>query len=144
MAELVYPTNEFLHFHNDLANVVEHADGYVSIDWKPAPMRTAHLRDVYNQALELLTYTRYGRILTDHQLMAPILPHDAEWLVQDWVPRAVQVGSYRRCAVVQSHELLNRQTTQRIVGQLTNTPLTIHYFHDRAAAAAWLLTKTSP
>jgi hypothetical protein len=141
MAELFYPTNEFLHFHNDLASVVEHAVGYISIDWKPAPLRSANLREVYTRALELLTSTRYGRILTDHQLMGPIMPPDAEWLVHEWVPKAVQAGGYRRCAVIQSHELLSRQTTQQIVGQLSSVPLTIGRFHDRDKAAAWLLTE---
>ena len=141
MAELVYPTNEFLHFHNDLATVVEHAAGYISIDWKPAPMRTASLREVYNQALHLLTYTHYGCILTDHQHRAPILPHDADWLAQEWVPQAVQLGAYRRCAVIQSHEILSRQTMQKLVIQLAPVPLAIHYFHNRAAAVAWVLAE---
>jgi hypothetical protein len=140
MAELVYPTNEFLHFHNDLASIVEHAVGYISIDWKPAPLRSANLREVYTRALELLTHTRYGRILTDHQLMGPIMPLDAEWLVQDWVPQAVKASGYRRCAIIQSHEQLSRQTTRQIVGQLSTIPLAINHFHDRDSAAAWLLT----
>lgn len=141
MAELVYPTNEFLHFHNELASVVEHAAGYISIDWKPAPMRTIHLREVYSQALELLAYTRCGRILTDHQFMAPILPHDAEWLIQEWIPLAIKVGGYRRCAVIQSHELLSRQTTHRIVTQLADLPLTINHFPDRPDAITWILAE---
>lgn len=141
MAELVYPTNEFLHFQNDLANVVEHTDGYIRIDWKPAPMRSANLREVYTRALELLTDTHYGRILTDHQLMAPIMPPDAEWLVGEWVPQAVQAGGYRRCAIIQSHELLSRHTTHQIVGQLSTIPLTINRFYDRDSAAVWLLHK---
>lgn len=140
MAELVYPTNEFLHFQNELASVVEHAAGYVSIDWKPAPMRTIQLREVYSRALELLAYTRYGRILTDHQHMGPILPHDGEWLIKEWVPLAVKVGGYRRCAVIQSHELLSRQTTRRIAAQLIDLPLTIGQFPERPDAIAWLLT----
>lgn len=141
MAELVYPTNEFLHFQNELASVVEHAAGYVSIDWKPAPMRTTHLREVYSRALELLAYTRYGRILTDHQLMAPIMPHDAQWLVQEWIPLAIKAGGYRRCAVIQSHEPLGRQTTRNIAAQLSDVPLTINYFPERPNAIAWILAE---
>lgn len=141
MAELVYPTNEFLHFHNELASLVEHADGYLRIDWKPAPMRSSLLREVYNRTLELLAYTRYGRIFTDHQLMAPILPHDSEWLRQEWVPRAVEAGGYRRCAIIQSHELVARHITQQLIAQLPPTSLTVCYFHDRSDAVAWLLAE---
>lgn len=138
MAQLVYPTNEFLHFHNELASVVEHTAGYISIDWKPAPMRTAHLREVYSRALELLTYTRCGRILNDHQLMAPLLPSDTEWLVREWVPLAIKVGGYRRCAVIQGHELFNRQTASRTSAQ---PGITVRYFHTRPDAIAWVLAE---
>ena len=139
MAELVYPTDSFLHFHNDLANVAEHADGYVSIEWKPAPMRTRDLREVYDQALELLRRTGFSRILTDHQLMSPLQPSDREWLIHNWVPRAVQAG-YERCAVLRSHNPFSRQALQEVVVQLTAVPLIIRYFDERHLATNWLLT----
>jgi hypothetical protein len=47
MAHLLYPANASLFFHNELASVLEHADGYVRIDWNPVPSSSLTLRTVY-------------------------------------------------------------------------------------------------
>ncbi|MCB2410017.1 hypothetical protein [Hymenobacter lucidus] len=137
MADLLYPANASLYYHNELATVIEHAHGYARIDWNPVPIRSSSLRAVYEHALYLLRDEGFSKILTDHQLMPPVLPRDQEWLTQDWAPRAVHAG-YRLCAVVQAYDVLSQLSTQQIVQQITDLPLTIRYFTDSRAAEDWL------
>ncbi|GAA3941571.1 hypothetical protein [Hymenobacter algoricola] len=138
MAYLLYPTNASLYFHNELASVLEHADGYARIDWSPVPLQSGALRAVYEQVLRLLSSSGFTKILSDHQLRTPLLPADQLWLSQEWVPRAIAEAGYRHGAVVEAHDLLSRSSVVRVVQQLDRLPLTIRYFEDAQLAAAWL------
>lgn len=138
MADLRYPANASLHYHNELANVVEYASGYVRIDWNPIPITTAALRDVYEQALSLLCSKGICKILTDHQFMPPVPAAEQEWLVRNWAPRAIREAGYRYCAIVQAYDMLNQQSTQLIVQRLGQETFTVRYFEDDQAAEEWL------
>ncbi|TGE24459.1 hypothetical protein E5K00_04380 [Hymenobacter aquaticus] len=138
MAHLLYPNNASLYYHNELASVVEHADGYVRIDWNPVPIRSSSLRAVYEQVLTLLRQQGFAKVLSDHQLLPPIQPSDQEWLSQDWVPRAVAQAGYRCCALVQAHDVLSQISLTHIVRQLGPVPLIVRYFEDSSAAERWI------
>jgi hypothetical protein len=138
MANLLYPTNASLFFHNELASVLEHADGYARIDWNPVPIQSRALRTVYTQVLNLLRASGFTKILSDHQLMPPLLPADQLWLSQEWVPQAIAEAGYSHGAVVESHDLLSRSTIVRVVEQIGHLALTVRYFEDDWRAAQWL------
>ncbi|MCB2376931.1 hypothetical protein LGH70_05020 [Hymenobacter sp. BT635] len=138
MANLLYPNNASLYYHNELASVVEHADGYARIDWNPVPIRSSSLRAVYEQVLKLLRQQGFTKVLSDHQLLPPILPADQEWLSHDWAPRAVALAGYRCCALVQAHDVISQISLRQIVRELGPIPLTVRYFEDSSAAECWL------
>ncbi|TGE14380.1 hypothetical protein [Hymenobacter elongatus] len=138
MANLLYPSNASLYFHNELATVIEHADGYARIDWNPVPISSSSLRAVYEHVLRLLRSRGFSKVLSDHLLMPPIQPDDQQWLIQDWAPRAVREAGYRHCAIIQAYAAANRLATTRVVQQLEPTMLTVRYFDDNRAAEQWL------
>jgi hypothetical protein len=139
MADLLYPANASLYYHNELAAVIDHADGYARIEWNPVPIRSASLRLVYEQVLLLLRSRGFSKILTDHQMMPPVQPEDQAWLTQEWAPRAVLEAGYRYCAIVQAYDVFNQLATKHMVQQLASFPLTIRYFEDNRQAEKWLL-----
>ena len=139
MADLQYPANASLYYHNELANVIGHADGYVRIEWNPVPIRSSSLRAVYEHVLGLLRSQGISKILTDNQFMPPVPPSEQEWLIQNWAPRAVLEAGYRFCAIIQAHDVLSQLATQHMVQQLACVPLTIRYFEDSREAESWLL-----
>jgi hypothetical protein len=138
MAHLLYPTNASLFFHNEQASILEHTDGYVRIDWNPVPIQSGALRTIYEQVLRLLRHAGLTKILSDHQLMPPLLAADQHWLSDEWVPRAIAEAGYRHGAVVEAHDLLSRTSIVQVVNQLGNLPLTVRYFEDDWRAAEWL------
>jgi hypothetical protein len=138
MANLLYPTNASLYFHNELASVLEHADGYARIDWNPVPSRSSTLRAVYEQVLHLLRAKGFTKILSDHQLRSPLLPADQLWLSEEWLPRAITETGYSHAAVVEAHDLLSRSSIMQVAQHLTPLPLTVRYFEDDRRAAQWL------
>lgn len=131
-----------LYFNNALGRVYLYAPDYVRIDWQTAPMTRVDLRAVYEHTLHLLKRSGLTKVLSDHRLMPPYTPEDRDWLMRDWVPRAVREASYAHCAVVQAHDLFNRQATQALAGEVAQTTtLTVQYFDQLDPALAWLLSQ---
>lgn len=138
MPDLRYPVHESLYFHNSLASIIEHSLGYVRIEWHPTLVRTSELREAYEQVLLLLKESGITRVLSDHQLLAAIMPDDQCWLTNEWVPRAVQEVGYSHCAIVQAYDTISHLVTLRITNALVE-PLTVGYFDDEKTAEGWLL-----
>ncbi|MBC6990022.1 MULTISPECIES: STAS/SEC14 domain-containing protein [Hymenobacter] len=138
MADLLYPTDESLYFHNELASVIEHPAKFVRIEWQIVPVRSSEFRMVYEQVLALLKNKGYTKVLTDHRSMPPILPEDKEWLARCWAPRAVHEGGYKRCAVVQTQDSANYLYTKHITHAINHLALEVGQFEDQQAAVRWL------
>lgn len=139
MNKLIYPAHESLYFHNSLAHVVELPGRYVRVEWLVAPMFSPDLRQVYEHILLLMKEARLHKVLTDHQLMPAIMPQDREWLVRDWIPRAVREADYRYCAVVDAHDTYARMATTHMVRQLhIHLGLQVAHFRDYFSATQWL------
>ena len=140
MNQLIYPTHESLYFQNSLAQIVEHSGHYVRVEWQNAPMRSPDLREVYEQILLLLKESPLSKVLSNHQLMPPIMPPDQLWLATDWAPRAVHESHFRYCAVVDAYDVYNRLSTTSVVQHIRRTlNLRVPHFPDQVSAERWLL-----
>ena len=136
----VAPASPTLYFNNALGRVYHYAPDYVRIEWQTAPMTSAELRAVYEHTLHLLKRSRLHKVLSDHRLMPPYTPEDRDWLLHNWVPRAVAEAGYSHCAVVQAHDAANHETTQQLVAEAgQTTKLAVQYFSQLEPALAWLL-----
>ncbi|GAA4007666.1 hypothetical protein GCM10022408_19600 [Hymenobacter fastidiosus] len=138
MAYLLYPTNASLYFHNELASVLENADGYAHIDWNPVPVHSPALRAVAEQVLRLLSTAGFTKILSDHQLLSPLLLPDQRWLTEEWVPRAVVEVGLRHCAIVKDYDLIAHSNAAQIVQHLSAYPVTLRFFEEQSLATHWL------
>ena len=133
-------TSPTLYFNNALGRVYLYAPDYVRIDWQTAPMTRVDLRAVYEHTLHLLKRSGLRKVLSDHRLMPPYTPEDRDWLMYNWVPRAMVEAGYSHCAVVQAHDVFNHETTQRMVAEVNQTGLlTVQYFDQLDPALDWLL-----
>ncbi|GAA4028128.1 hypothetical protein GCM10022409_10210 [Hymenobacter glaciei] len=135
------PTSPTLYFNNALGRVYDYSPDYVRIDWQTAPVTHQDLRAVYEHTLHLLKRSGLRRVLSDHRLMPPYTPEDRDWLLREWVPRAIAEAGYSHCAVVQAHEAANRQTTQQLVEEAGKTALVVQCFAALHPALTWLLAQ---
>lgn len=141
MNNLLYPFQKSLYFHSNLAVIIEHPGRYVQIEWQPVPMFSSGLREAYEQLLLLLKESQLSKVLSDHQMMPAIMPHDRDWLATDWAPRAVRESSYRYCAIINSHDVYNQLGTTELVHRIRgSSALRVSHFHDPESAAKWLLS----
>ncbi len=133
-------TSPTLYFNNALGRVYHYAPDYVRIEWQTAPMTRVDLRAVYEHTLHLLKRSGLHKVLSDHRLMPPYTPEDRDWLLHNWVPRAVAEAGYSHCAVVQAHDVVNHATTQQLVTEASQTTiLAVQYFGQMEPALTWLL-----
>jgi len=135
-------TSPTLYFNNALGRVYHYDPDYVRIDWQTAPMTRPDLRAVYEHTLHLLKRSGLHKVLSDHRLMPPYKPEDRDWLMRDWVPRAVAEAGYSHCAVVQAHDVFNHQVTQQLATDVNQqTKLVVAYFSQLDPALTWLLSQ---
>lgn len=126
-----------VYFHNQLATVAYHANGYICLLWNDVLIQEADLRALYTHTLHALRHHRTGKLLTDQRHRQPLPAEAQQWIVQEWIPEAIRTAGYSRCAIVES-QLPEASTAARNVGHALQTPLTFQYFAEPAAAAAWL------
>lgn len=98
----------------------------------------AELRAIYEHVLQAMRRYEVTALLFVHQQPETIPPSVQEWLVANWIPRAIQQGKYQRCAIVEDSSAEARLATQAIGRQVDGT-LAYAFFADVEAAITWLL-----
>lgn len=127
-------------FSNSAGRVFHHPAGYVRLVWERTPVKDAHVKALYEAAIGALEQFGLTRILSDHRHMPPISAGLQRWLVDEWLPAAVQRAGYRRVAVVQAFNLFNRLATNNVVSNMGNIPVEVSYFDIDQEAERWLLS----
>ncbi len=70
--------------------------------------------------------------------MMPIPPPEQEWLLHEWLPRALRDGGYRYAAVLPSHEVFARLASTN-VSMRVMTPYPVYrWFDNEGSALEWL------
>jgi len=119
------------------AITIYHTAGYLRLDWSEVRTTDDELRGAYQQVLLAMKYYKTGKTLSYHGQRQLISLTVQNWLVQEWIPRAVREAGYRQCAVVESVSPLGRLASQA-VGQHAPEQLDFRHFPTLAEADAWL------
>jgi len=131
--------NTFIqYFRNPAAEITYWPAGYLRADWRSMAAEPAELRAIYEHVLQAMQRYEVTALLFVHQQPETIPPSVQEWLVANWIPRAIQQGKYQRCAIVENSSAEARQATQAIGRQVDGT-LAYAFFADVEAAITWLL-----
>ncbi|GGG49235.1 hypothetical protein [Hymenobacter glacieicola] len=126
------------YYRNPLGSITYDPAGFVQLTWSDAPISPPELQSIYVHTLQALRHHAARKLLTDQRRRQPLPLAEQQWIVEHWIPRAVQECAYSHCAIVESQELVGRQAA-RAVGQAlgTNPPL-FHYFAEEELARTWL------
>ena len=125
------------YFHNAAAAITYHKTGYIRITWQPTPVSTTDLQAIYEHVLRAMLHYGTTRLMSVHGGRPPIPAQVQEWLVQQWVPRAIKEAGYDRCAVVEAEAPLSRLAA-RSIGSNLAAGLRYHYFSTVQEAVDWL------
>lgn len=110
---------------------------YVKLQWKKAPATDEQLKAVYEQTLLFMKAHRAPHVLSDHRLRPPLSMTIQQWLLTEWIPRAIREARYSHCAIVESSNPLGRLAA-RAIGMSAPPTLTSQYFETPELAEAWL------
>jgi hypothetical protein len=126
-----------LYFSNAAAVISYAPAGYVRLDWQPVAATAPELRAIYEHVLRAMLHHRSPALMTVHNQRPPMPPEVQNWLMEDWIPRAVATVNYGRCAIVQADTPVSRLAA-RAVGTGQKTTLSYQYFDNEATADSWL------
>jgi hypothetical protein len=126
------------YFRNPAAEITHWPAGYIRADWHSMAADPIELRAIYGHVLRAMQ--RYGvtAVLFVHQQPEAIPEDLQQWLLAEWIPRAMREANYRRCALVEVYQPTT-ETDARAISQHLVGKMEFSFFTDVAAAAAWLL-----
>ena len=128
---------EALFFQNQAGQLYYQPAGYVRLAWAAERLSLETIQAFYEQALNLLQSTGVRRILSDHGQRAPLSLAAQEWIIGNWIPRAMTLARTHHCAIVDGANPLHRLSTQSIVSSAP-TGFQFKRFDAFADADAWL------
>ena len=109
----------------------------ITVVWKRYAT-SMQLRFVYEAIIQMLRTHRVNKILRDDTALPTIHTEDQQWIVQNWMPRAVRAG-LRVVANKISESYFGQMSTGRI-HTLAPAALTLRSFDDVEQARQWLLS----
>jgi hypothetical protein len=114
----------------------------VEVEWRSFAFGEIY-RESMNKALELHQLKGCPRSLSDMRKASVIVEEDAQWINEDWLPRARAAGLSRIAVVLPASvvaqmqlDQLNRKGGQKDAEKLG---MAIEFFKDYATARSWVL-----
>ena len=131
-----------LYFSNAVGSVLFVPESFAYLHFSGEPMTGPELRALYVHAANLLTRHGLPGILADHRAMpAAFETPDREWLLTEWLPRAVPSPPPTiRYAVLPSPSPTRRLHTEEVLRDLEHY-LIVRLFTGLEEAANWLKTE---
>ncbi|MCA8830331.1 hypothetical protein [Hymenobacter pini] len=127
-----------LYFENKAGRLLEDPAGFLRVEWSSAERDDLVFRALFNHMVLALQRRSWHKILVDQRQMQAFTTAEQQWIVQQWLPRAVQEGGYRYGAVVVAENVFARLATAYITTSVQNMPLVYRTFTEASEAAAWL------
>lgn len=126
------------YYRNPLGSITYDPVGFVQLTWSDALITPPELQSIYVHTLQALRHHAARKLLTDQRQRQPLPLEAQQWIVEHWIPRAVQECAYSHCAIVESQDAVSRQAA-RAVGQALGTSLPLfQYFAEEDLARLWL------
>ncbi|WP_345235897.1 hypothetical protein [Hymenobacter saemangeumensis] len=128
-----------LYFSNAVGSVDFVPGSYVYLHWTGADISSVEFRALYVHVYNLLKRHELKGILADHRAMPAAPPAaDRDWLLNEWLPKALAETGLARYAVLPMPDPAQRLHTDSVIGQLRQS-LETAFFDDVDPAAAWLM-----
>lgn len=133
------PAESTLLFSNTAGQLLADPAGFLRAHWSAQPRTLADTQQLFTNMTLVLRQRGWGRILVNQVAMPSFSAPEQQWISQEWLPQAVQLGGYRTGAVVVSTDIFARLATSLITTNVGGLPLRYRSFDTEAGAVAWLL-----
>jgi hypothetical protein len=109
---------------------------YVTMIWS-GYHNSKTFREGTEKMLSELTKHRAGKVLADIENMMLIGMEDQNWLLQEFLPKAIANG-FRAIAIVKPVHYFNRVAVETIAYKVNQDQLKIQFFNKVSEAKDWL------
>lgn len=128
-----------IYFKNGIGCIWEEPQAYLRLDYYPGPREEAQFKALLTHARQAMQRRGWSGLLVNQQQMSAFTPAEENWMVNEWLPRAVQENGYRYGAVLVAHDVFARLAMNSLVMSSRKLGHLYRNFDDEAAAIAWLL-----
>jgi hypothetical protein len=97
---------------------------------------SAQVRFIHESLIRLIEQDRVAKILADDTALVTLKGTDQDWIIWDWMPRAIAAGL--RFAASKSPKSFYGRTSVNRIQVIISPQLTVRSFENLAAARAWL------
>ncbi len=130
-----------IYFKNNAGCVWEEPQAYLRLDYFAGLRNEAQFQALLTHARQAMQRHGWNRMLINQQLMSAFTPSEETWMVNDWLPRAVQEAGYRYGAVVVAHDVFARLAMTTLVMSSRNLNHQYRSFEHEPEALVWLLAQ---
>jgi len=104
------------------------------------PVSSPELKGIYEHLLRAMHHFNASSLMTIHNKRLPMPQDVQQWLVEEWIPRAIAEVNYGHCAIVEADSPLSRLAARTVGGNLPRR-LSYAYFATTEEASTWLAAK---
>ena len=122
----------YIYFDRDKEHVVMEWNGYANSN---------EFRTGTEKMLNELEQHKASKVLADIKNMVLIAQNDQAWLLDYFIPKAIERG-FKQIAIVKPDHYFNQVALDTIAAQTGRYTLLMEFFDDRASAEEWLSDKT--
>jgi hypothetical protein len=128
-----------IYFKNNAGCVWEEPKNYLRLDYYPGIRSETQFQALLTHAQQAMKRHGWSKMLVNQQEMSALTAGEETWMVNEWLPRAVQDAGYRYGAVVVAHNVFARLAMTSVV--MTSRKLGHLYrsFEHENEAIDWLL-----
>jgi hypothetical protein len=128
-----------IYFKNSAGCLWEEPAAYIRLDYYAGVRSETQFQALLTHAQQAMRRHGWNRMLVNQQAMSAFTPTEENWMINDWLPRAVRDAGYRYGAVVVAHNVFARLAMTGLV--MTSRKLGHLYrnFEHEPDAITWLL-----
>lgn len=131
-------------FENSVGRISYEPLGYLRLSWHTGTRASGQVRPLFTQLLQAQLRTGCNRVLIDERLASPFLEADTMWLIENWIPYAVQQAGRHHAAHLAAADVFARLSVVRVVSEARRLALNHRSFGTENEAVKWLLLQPAP
>lgn len=95
-------------------------------------------KEALEKSLEIAKTHKISDWLTDARGIKVIKVESQDWAMNDWMPRAVNAGCYKRQAMVLPNDAFGKASADRMISLIGKQEVVFSNFNSEESALAWL------
>ena len=130
-----------IYFKNNAGCIWEESQAYIRLDYYAGPREDGQFQALLTHARQAMQRRGWSRMLVNQKEMSPFTAKQESWMVNEWLPLAVEESGYRFGAIIVARDVFARLATNSLVMGSRRLGHLYRNFEQENEAIAWLLAQ---